>query len=113
MLAWIQTKAIALIAAAIPVGIIASVVYQGIKRLIEKETLLLAKTPAAVHRIYFSVVAVVLTAIAGALGITIECPPEVSCLTVLTQDQLATGLQAALTIVVGLATHALKKAAAK
>lgn len=113
MLAWLQTKAIALVAAAIPIGLVASLVYQGVKRLIERETLLLQKVPAAVHRIYFSLVAVILTAAAGALGITLDCPEGVSCLTVLTQDQLAQALQAVLAILVGLGTHALKKAAGK
>jgi hypothetical protein len=113
MLAWLQTKALTLLAAAVPIGIIASIVYQGVKKLIEKETLLLDKVPAAVHRIYFSMIAVILTAVAGALGITVECPDGVSCLTVLTQDQVATGLQAALSIVVGLGVHALKTGASK
>ena len=113
MIAWLQTKALHLLAAAVPIGLIASLVYQGVKRLIEKETLLLDRVPPAVHRVYFSLVAVILTAAAGALGITLECPEGVSCLTVLTQDQLAQLLQAALSIVVGLAAHGFKKVAGK
>lgn len=113
MLTWLQTKALTLLVAAVPLGLIASLVYQGVKKLIERETELLAKTPAALHRVYFGIVATVLTAVAGALGITIDCPTGVSCLTALTPETITVGLEASLAIVVGLATHALKKKAGK
>jgi hypothetical protein len=108
MIPWLQGKALGLIAAAIPLGLLASMGYQFVKKLLEKETHLLDKVPAAMHKVYFGLTAAVLTAIAGALGVTLECP-ETSCLEAVTQEHVRLALQALIAIVVGQVAHSLKK----
>jgi hypothetical protein len=109
MITWLQTKAFGLLLAAVPIGLLASMGYQFLKKVIERETALLDKTPAAVHRIYFGLTAVVITALAGVFGITVECDPGASCLSAVTQDHLKLGVEAVLAILVGSLAHHAKK----
>lgn len=106
---WLQSKALDLLMMAVPIGLLASLAYQALKKVIEKETALLDKTPASVHRIYFGLVASVLTAAFAALGVTIDCPADASCLNAVTPEKLELLLEALMATVVGLLAHAGKK----
>lgn len=109
MLAWLQTKAFSILLAAIPIGLLASMGYQFLKKLIEKETQLLDKVPPALHRVWFTLTAVVITATAAALGITVECDPGASCLTAITTEHLKLAMEAIIAVLVGSLAHHAKK----
>lgn len=112
MIPWLQTKALSILLAAIPLGLLASMAYQFLKKLIERETTLLEKTPAWMHRFYFTAVATLITTGAAALGITVDCTQAIegaSCLSVIQQDQLKIAMEVILAAVVGLLAHVGKK----
>lgn len=111
---WIKAHVVALALGAIPVGFIASLLYQWLKKVVEKETELLANTPALVHRIYFAMTAVILTAIGTYFGVPIQCPEGASCLAAVNSQKYAElFVQGAVTILTGILTHKGIKAVKK
>lgn len=104
MLDFIQQKALTLALMAVPIGLIASLVYQGVKKASDTVDAL----PAWAHRGAVAVVALAVTAISSALGVTVVCDEGVNCLTKLDQDTVKMLLEAALALVPALLAHKVK-----
>jgi uncharacterized membrane protein len=82
---WIQGKALGLLVSAIPVGTIAFLAYQGLKRY----TQIVANLPAWAHRLAVTGTAGLVLAVTALAGVPIICEPGTTCIDALTQDKLA------------------------
>lgn len=106
---WIKVHLLQLAIGAIPVTLVSTLLYQGVKRLLEAQTNLLNHTPAWLHRVYFGLTVVLVTTAASALGIPIVCPSSGSCLDALNDPKMLDLIvKAALGIVAGFLAHAGK-----
>ena len=92
MFGWIQSHILSLALSAIPVGAIAFLLVQAIKR---ATTWIDALSPTLKRGVVFGVSAGV-TALGALLGVPIVCETGVNCLTSLDQDTVKLLLQAAL-----------------
>lgn len=108
---WIKVHLLSLAIAALPVSLFSALLYQGVKRLLEAQTNLLNHTPDWLHRVYFGITVVLVTAAASALGIPIVCPAAASCLDALNDPKiLDLVVKALLGIAAGFIAHAGKVA---
>jgi hypothetical protein len=106
MLEFIQIKLVTLFLAAIPVGAIAFLLYQAVKRF---TVLVDAIKSPWVHRLAIAGISFVLTAVFAALGLDINCVEGVNCLQELSKDKIEMVLQAGLSAVSAFLIHAGRK----
>lgn len=106
MLEFIQIKLVTLFLAAIPVGAIAFLLYQALKRF----TVLVdaIKSPWA-NRLAVAVISFVVTGLAAATGLDITCVEGVNCLQAVTQDHITFVLKSGLGAVSAFLIHAGRK----
>jgi hypothetical protein len=112
MIEWLQAKAFGIILAAVPIGLVVSLLYQFIKKAIERETILLERTPKWAHRFYFAAITAAVTAAAGLMGFTVDCSTALegqSCLSAVNQEQLTLVVEWLLAVITGTLAHAATK----
>lgn len=105
MLGFLQGKAIALVFAAIPVGAIAFIIHQQIK----KFSGAVDKLPPFVHRGAVAAIALGLTTAYAAMGGSIECIDGQNCLEQLSTDKVKFALEWVLGTLSAFLIHAAKK----
>jgi len=101
---WIKGQALALLFAAIPVGAIAFLVVQWIKR----GTTWVDGLSPTLKRGAVVVIAAAVTALGAMVGVPILCPPDVNCLTALDQETVTLILKAVLGSLAAFMIHAGK-----
>lgn len=102
---WLLTKALGLVLAAIPVGIIASVVFQWVKRQrVEVDKL----SPALKNGAVFLIGAII-AAVSAFTGVEIACVPGENCLALLDQPTIEAVIRAGLSFAAAKFTHAVIK----
>lgn len=103
---FIKGKLISLLFAAIPVGAVAFVLYQLVKRF---TGLVDAIKNPWIHRAVVTIIAMALTALAGATGLDIVCVPGENCLNEVNQEHLEFLVQSGLAALSAMLMHASKK----